>query len=179
MSNLAPYKKILIHAYKHNGQLYRIWNSAIVFKETDDYLVVINDNVTVTEVNGRKWKANEPAVWIFYKKNWFNVICMFKDYGINYYCNIASPYIIEDETLKYIDYDLDVKVFNDGSYKILDLKDFNRNRIEWSYPHTMIDIIWNEVDTLKKLIKKRKDFFDHINLENIWFEFNNKKHIYS
>jgi uncharacterized protein len=54
---------------------------------------------------------------------------MLKDTGINYYCNIASPFIMEQKTIKYIDYDLDIKVFADGSYKILDLKEFNRNRI--------------------------------------------------
>ena len=31
-----------------------------------------------------------------------------------YYCNMASPYYLDEEALKYIDYDLDVKVFTDG-----------------------------------------------------------------
>ena len=34
--------------------------------------------------------------------------------------NIASPYIIEEGTIKYIDYDLDLRVFPDGSFKVLD-----------------------------------------------------------
>ena len=46
--------------------------------------------------------------------------------GIFYYCNIATPYIIEEKTIKYIDYDLDLRVFPSGEYKILD-------RMEYKY----------------------------------------------
>ncbi|WP_374696040.1 DUF402 domain-containing protein [Spiroplasma endosymbiont of Polydrusus formosus] len=56
----------------------------------------------------------------FNRKNWSNIICMFKDTGtgINYYCNVALPFIMD----QYINYDLDIKFFAGGSYKILDLK---------------------------------------------------------
>ena len=47
-------------------------------------------------------------------KYWFNIIAMIRDNGVSYYCNLASPYVMDEEALKYIDYDLDVKVFADG-----------------------------------------------------------------
>ena len=36
---------------------------------------------------------------------------------------MASPYIIDENVIKYIDYDLDLRVFPDGGYKILDYND--------------------------------------------------------
>jgi Uncharacterized domain/protein associated with RNAses G and E len=39
---------------------------------------------------------------------------MIRDNGVSYYCNLATPYVLDKEALKYIDYDLDVKVFPDG-----------------------------------------------------------------
>ena len=49
---------------------------------------------------------------------------MIRDNGISYYCNLASPYILDQEALKYIDYDLDVKVFADGEKKLLDVDEY-------------------------------------------------------
>ena len=60
----------------------------------------------------------------FYKKRWFNIIAQLKPNGIFYYCNIASPYVIDEGILKYIDYDLDLRVFNDGAFKILDRNEY-------------------------------------------------------
>lgn len=44
---------------------------------------------------------------------------MIREKGVSYYCNLASPYVLDDEALKYIDYDLDVKVFPDGEKRLL------------------------------------------------------------
>ena len=53
----------------------------------------------------------------FYKDRWFNIIEQLKDYGIYFYCNIATPYIIDEKVIKYIDYDLDLRVFPNVSFK--------------------------------------------------------------
>jgi protein associated with RNAse G/E len=165
---IKPGDSVSIHAYKHNGNLYRVWEKAIVYQNNKDVLILINEDVLVTELNGRRWKTNEPAVWFFYKNEWFNVISMFKTKGINYYCNLASPFITEDDTVKYIDYDLDVKIFHDNSYKILDLREFNRNRLDWKYPHKIIENVWEGVERIKKMVKGRQGVFDHAYVQEIW-----------
>jgi protein associated with RNAse G/E len=40
---------------------------------------------------------------------------MIRKKGIYYYCNLASPAIMDNGAVKYIDYELDVKVFPDGA----------------------------------------------------------------
>lgn len=171
MYTLQVGDSVLVHAYKHNGSVYRSWESAVVLLLEEEYIVLVNEDVTVTELNGRKWKTNEPAIWIFNRKKWSNIICMFKETGINYYCNIASPFIMDKNTIKYIDYDLDIKVFADGSYKILDLKEFNRNRIAWKYTRYIVNVIWTEIDNLKYLIKNKKLIFEHERALEMWKEY--------
>ena len=51
-----------------------------------------------------------------------------KKKGLFYYCNIASPYIIDDGLIKYIDYDLDLRVFPDGSFKVLDRNEYRYHK---------------------------------------------------
>ena len=97
--------KLTIHCYKHNGEIHRTWDEAIVIEETDEWLVCGNDCVKVTEDDGRSHRTKEPAIMFFYKKRWFNVIAQLKEYGLFYYCNIASPYIMDDKIIKYIETD--------------------------------------------------------------------------
>ena len=118
--------KLQIQCYKHNGKIHRSWDEALVLDVKKDYIVCGNNKTLVTESDGTTWKTKEPAIMYFFKDCWYNIIVQLKKDGIFYYCNIATPYIIEDGTIKYIDYDLDLRVFPTGEYKILD-------RMEYKY----------------------------------------------
>ena len=114
---------LAIQCYKHDGSLHRCWDRGLVLANNDDYIVIATKKAKVMENNGRRWFTKEPAVTIFSKKEWWNVICMLKEDGICYYCNIASPALINNKMIKYIDYDLDAKLFPNGDIRILDEKE--------------------------------------------------------
>ncbi|MDD4623883.1 MAG: DUF402 domain-containing protein [Tenericutes bacterium] len=154
-----------IHAYKHNGVLYREWEKSVVLDEDEDKLILKNDKVKVTEVDGRKWKTKEPAIIYFYKNKWFNIISQFKDKGLFYYCNIASPYVMEENTLKYIDYDLDLRVFPDGNYSVLDQGEYDYNKEEMKYPIEIDEITRDAMDELIYMCVNKIGPFDKKELE--------------
>ena len=157
-------KKYIIHSYKHDGKIHRSWDEAILLEETDEYLIFGNDKTLVQESDGRTWKTKEPAILYFYKNRWFNVIGQNKTDGIYYYCNLASPFIIEDDTIKYIDYDLDLRVFADNSYKILDKSEYKYHKELMKYPEEIDRILNEELKGLIKLQKEKKDAFDKKNI---------------
>lgn len=146
--------KMQIHCYKHNGMVHRIWKEATIIDETDDYLVCGNYKTKVIESDGRCHNTKEPAIIFFYKKSWFNVIAQFKDFGLFYYCNIASPYLIDKNIIRYIDYDLDLRVFPDGGYRILDRNEYKYHKKIMNYS-CELDFILNK--ELAKLIKMKKE----------------------
>ncbi len=147
-------EKLETHCYKHNGKIHRIWEESIVIEETEDYLICANDKTNVIENDGRSHKTKEPAIVFFYKHNWFNIVAQFKEYGLFYYCNIASPYLIEDNVIKYIDYDLDLRVFPDGGYRILDKNEYKYHKKIMNYSDEL-DYILNK--ELEKLIKMKNN----------------------
>ena len=71
--------------------------------------------------------------------------------GIYFYCNIATPYIIEENTIKYIDYDLDLRIFPKGDYKILDKLEYEYHKNKMNYSDDL-DIVIN--NAMKSLIKE-------------------------
>lgn len=62
--------------------------------------------------------------------------------GVYYYCNIATPYIIEENTIKYIDYDLDLRIFPKGEYKILDKLEYQYHKKKMNYSDDL-DLVIN------------------------------------
>ena len=120
-------EKYKIHGYKHNGKLYKTWDEAILLDETDDYYVFGNKNTKVTKMFGKSWYTRETAILFYFKNTWYNVVAQLKKNGIYYYCNIASPVVIDNKTIKFIDYDLDLRIFPDDSYKILDKQEYRRS----------------------------------------------------
>ena len=157
--NLEIGKKYEIHGYKHNGKIHRAWDEAVLLEIHDDYLIFGNNKTKVTESDGRTWKTKEPAVLYFFYKKWYNIIGQYKKNGIYYYCNIASPFVIEEDTIKYIDYDLDLRVFPDGSFKVLDRGEYKYHKKLMNYPEEIDKILKQELTKLIEMARKKEGAF--------------------
>ena len=149
-----------IHCYKHDGKIHRFWDEAVLLEIHDDYLIFGNECTKVTESDGRTWRTKEPAVLYFYYKDWYNIIGQFKDKGIYYYCNMASPFIIEENAIKYIDYDLDLRVFPDGSFKVLDRGEYRYHKATMKYPEEIDMILKSELTKLINMVRNKENAFE-------------------
>jgi protein associated with RNAse G/E len=155
----AEGETIQIHSYKHDGHIHRIWEETMVLKATERVVIGCNDRTIVTESDGRTWMTREPAICYFHAEHWFNIICMIREDGIYYYCNLSSPFVYDYEALKYIDYDLDIKVFPDMTYTLLDEDEYDEHRKQMGYPDVIDHILKRNVDKLIKWIQQRKGPF--------------------
>ncbi|MDX8362345.1 MULTISPECIES: DUF402 domain-containing protein [Bacillaceae] len=161
--------KIQIHSYKHDGHIHRIWEETTVLKGTKNLVIGGNDRTMVIESDGRTWITREPAICYFHAKHWFNVIGMLREDGVYFYCNISSPFVWDKEAIKYIDYDLDIKVFPDMTYVLLDEDEYEQHRNQMNYPEVIDRILKMNVEQLVHWIRQRKgpfspDFID------MWYE---------
>ena len=93
----------------------------------------------------------------FYTNRWFNIIAQLKTNGIFYYCNIASPYVIDENIIKYIDYDLDLRVFPDGAFKVLDRNEYNYHSRIMKYPKEIDKILKQELSKIDELYADSKN----------------------
>lgn len=147
---------LAIKSFKHDGSLHRIWDRGLVLENNDEYIVIASKRAKVVETNGRSWFTKEPAVTIFSKTHWWNVICMIKKEGISYYCNIASPSLIDRGYIKYIDYDLDVKLFPNDFTRILDEKEYSSHKKIYSYGEDLDKVLHIEMQHILDLMHKRE-----------------------
>ncbi|WLR51265.1 DUF402 domain-containing protein [Bacillus tianshenii] len=163
-------KTIEIQSYKHSGSLHRVWKETTILKGTSQIAIGGNDKTEVKESDGRSWITREPAICYFHAECWFNVIGMLRQDGIYYYCNLSSPFTWDEGMLKYIDYDLDVKVFPDMTYIILDEDEYALHKEEMDYPEAIDEILQRNMQTLIHWIHQRKGPFAPGFVDD-WYEY--------
>ena len=125
-----------VHCYKHNGKIDRVCDEAMILDVTDDYIVCGNYRTNLTESNGKSHRTKEAAILFFYKKRWFNILAQLKKYGLFYYCNI--------------------RVFTDGSFKILDKNEYKYHKKIMHYPKEIDDILKYELSNLIEMERKKE-----------------------
>ena len=169
--NIKVGDKLKIECYKHNGYLVRTSDEAIVLDVNDKRIVVANEHTLLTEHDGKSHTTNEPAVLFFYTDKWYNIIGQLKKKGLFYYCNIATPYIIDGKTIKYIDYDLDLRVFPDGTYKVLDKNEYKYHKKIMGYSEILEKIVKKSLNELIDLKKNNEVPFKKEIIEGYYYKY--------
>ena len=169
--NIKVGDKLKIECYKHNGYLDRTSDEAIVLDVNDERIVVANEHTLLTEHDGKSHTTNEPAVLFFYTDKWYNIIGQLKKKGLFYYCNIATPYIIDGKTIKYIDYDLDLRVFPDGTYKVLDKNEYKYHKKIMGYSEILEKIVKKSLNELIDLKKNNEVPFKKEIIEGYYYKY--------
>ena len=83
--------------------------------------------------------------------------------GIHYYCNMATPSVVDEGVIKYVDYDLDLVKTVKGEIKILDEDEYNVNKEKYGYGEDIEKILLKELELLKEdAINGEGDFKDQI-----------------
>ena len=158
-------EKYQIQCYKHNGKIHRAWDEAVVLDIQKNYMVFGNNKTKVTEADGITWRTKEPAIMYFFKDRWYNIIVQMKKDGIYYYCNIATPFILEEGKIKYIDYDLDLRIFPKGDFKVLDKLEYEYHKKIMNYSKELDIVIKNALSELINAYKNNEIMFrNNINL---------------
>ena len=159
---------VFIQSYKHDGSLHRTWSKGLVLESSEDRMVVLTNHTWVSESDGRHWLTREPAICFFYPNKWYNVISMIRKTGIFYYCNIASPSIFDNEAIKNIDYDLDVKLYPNGRRFILDEDEYQFHQKYMNYEDDLKEVIENALSGLLDDIQNKISPFDSSEINELY-----------
>ncbi len=135
-------ENVVIKSFKHNGHIHRIWYENWPVPESalhplhveERFRVYINHGTRIRESDGKEWVSRVPGVTFFLPGEWFNIVALLESTGVRYYCNIASPFTYYDNTVTYIDYDLDAIKLPDGAIHVVDEEEYRTHRALYQYP---------------------------------------------
>jgi len=76
----------------------------------------------------------------YWLDRWYNVFRFHEPTGElrNYYCNVNLPPSFRDGVLEYVDLDLDLLVWPDFRYVVLDREEFESNAVTYGYSNEII-----------------------------------------
>lgn len=94
----------------------------------------------------------------YWLDRWYNIFRFAQPDGSlrNFYCNVNVPPTLDDDTLTYVDLDLDILVAPDFSYQILDVDDFEENAKLYNYSTEVQANARNALTDLIKMIETRE-----------------------
>ncbi|MGX9339148.1 DUF402 domain-containing protein [Mycoplasma sp. 332] len=150
---------VSVQAFKYDGTLYRQYEGCKIIANLDDFVVVLLMKTKVQESN-INWLVSKPILFFFAKNKFYNAsITLNDDRPNNIYVNLASPFFIEDNIIKYIDFDLDIKCYNDDEFNVIDWIDFKESITKLNYPLKLIYRIYNELDFLEEQSRLKRGIF--------------------
>ncbi|MBW5447587.1 DUF402 domain-containing protein [Cohnella sp. CFH 77786] len=76
-----------------------------------------------------------------------------------YYCNINEPAKLEDNTVSFVDLDLDL-IHRNGEWRVVDEDEFERNSVKFAYPDGLIHRAKLELANLQSRIQNKGFPFD-------------------
>jgi protein associated with RNAse G/E len=86
---------------------------------------------------------------------------MLKKDGVCYYCNIASPAVLQYDHVSYIDYDLDAKLFPTGDIRVLDEKEYLTHKKTYKYSDELDTVLKFSTRTvLRRMVSHQFPFVD-------------------
>ena len=153
-----------INARKFDGSIHRTWTCRFA-EQKSSLLTFIGE--FEKEVKHKDLGVIRPKT-ISYEFYWtdrfYNIFRFHEPDGNlrNFYCNINLPPTFKDGVLDYIDLDIDVLVWKNLDYKILDMDEFDFHCRKFSYPADIVEKAEQTLNELLELIKNKSFPFDFV-----------------
>ena len=158
-----------IRSSKYDGTNHRLWTRAIPLQngpqyrnETTPYFtLLIPAHTIVEEGGGNRWSSPYDVVACFYAAKYYQVMVLYKATGTEYYCNSCTVADIDEvhQEVRFIDMDLDLLIDRRGDMRVVDLDDFERNRMLYHYPDDVCLRVQTDLEELKKSVRLRQGVF--------------------
>ena len=158
-----PQKLVTINSRKYDGEIHKSWQAELL-SETSDLLTFLGK--FDFEVNHSKLgviRRGTVSYEFYWKNRWLNVFRFHEPEGDlrNFYCNLNLPPVLTDGVLDYVDLDVDVLVWRDFSFEILDVDEYERHAVKYNYSKELREKVDAALKELLLMIERKSFPFDY------------------
>jgi len=156
-------KIITINSRKFDGSIYKSWNVELVNRNNCFFTFVGEFEKEIVHSQLGVIRRGTVSYEFYWFNRWYNVFRFHEPDGIlrNFYCNINLPFKFTDKVLDYVDLDIDILVWKDLSYQVLDSEEFEENAKRFSYSDKIRKKVKATQDELISLIETKTFPFDY------------------
>jgi protein associated with RNAse G/E len=155
-------KVCTINSKKFDGNIYRSWKVDLI-DESVDLLTFVG--IFQKEINHSQLgliRRGTISYEYYWKKKWYNIFRFQEPEGNlrNFYCNINQPPVFNNQILSYVDLDIDVIVWTDFSFQIVDYDEFEFNAAKFNYSSVLRKKVTESLAEVLRLIDTKSFPFD-------------------
>ena len=161
-----PSPHITVNSRKYDQSIRKSWKCELL-EENDPLIVTVGVFDEDVKHPGLGSILNGTISYEYYwLDRWYNVFRFHEPDGSfrNFYCNVSMPPVFENDVLDYVDLDLDVLIWPDFRYEVLDKEDFELNSAKYDYSQDTRDKATDSLAELLRVIEKREFPFLEINM---------------
>jgi protein associated with RNAse G/E len=128
---------VTINSRKYDGTIRRSWQCRLVESNGTELFFIGDFDEEVRHADLGVIGRGTISYEYYWTNRWYNVFRFHEPDGDlrNFYCNINMPPTFANGALDYVDLDIDVLVWPDLSYTVLDEAEFEENARKFGYPH--------------------------------------------
>ncbi|RAO95102.1 DUF402 domain-containing protein [Mycoplasma wenyonii] len=168
----------MIHTYRCDGSLYKsIEGHHCIFESTNSWVFFLPPLKAqqIKELEQSQYDTSRfpkrkrcstltnkyPTFWFFWKEHWFNVLLtLLPDNNYNLLLKIATPPLIEEKALKYIELDLALTLNNEKEINLLYNDNYQFNSQKMRYTPNLKKEVSKIIRQVFQLLKK--NWFDKL-----------------
>jgi uncharacterized protein len=156
-------KIIKIISRKFNKKIHKTWRAKLIETNNSLFCLVGEFENEINHPHLGVIRRGTISYEFFWLERWYNVFRFHEPDGSlrNYYCNISMPPKFENLTLDFIDLDIDILIWKDFSFEILDLEEFEINALDYSYSNYLREKIQMSLSELLYMLELRLFPFDY------------------
>ena len=126
---------ITVNSRKLDGTIRRSWNCELVEQSGSLLVFAGNFDSDIRHPELGHITAGTLSHEYYWLDRWYSIFRFHEPSGSlrNFYCNLNMPPVFADGVLDYVDLDIDVVVWPDFSYKVLDRDDYEVNSRLFGY----------------------------------------------
>ncbi len=158
-------KNITINSRKYDGKTHRSWSAELLEKDNSLLKLLGKFEKEITHQHLGVIRRATVSYEYYWLDRWYNVFSFYEPEGDfrNYYCNINLPPTFDNDILDYVDLDVDILIWKDYSFSILDLDEFEENARIYNYSKEIIIKTKETLSILIDRIERRKFPFNFQN----------------
>ena len=163
---------VTVNSRKYDGHIRRSWDGGLVTQDEGLIVLVGRFEADVQHADLGLISKGTFSFEHFWLHRWYNIFRFHEPDGSlkAYYCNVAKPPVFADGVLDFVDLDIDVVVWPDMSYDVVDLDDFERNSVKYGYPESIRTAAQATLSELTRIIEAPEFPFDAPPPGNLKFE---------
>jgi len=156
--NGPEHDQVTINSHKYDGSIRRSWTCRLLEQDDESLVFVGKFDLDVSHPDLGEIERGTISYEYYWLGRWYNIFCFYEPDGTfrNYYCNINMPPVFEDGVLDYVDLDIDVVVWPDGTFRVLDEDEFDANAVKFNYSETVRQSAADALTNILEMISERK-----------------------